>query len=226
MRVFVIDAHSIFRLGLVAALAAADDVERVDHADEVLAAIDDPALDQAEIVIVDGGLPHHRLLVQHVRTATGAPTIVLSAPERSEEAFATVVAGASGWLVRTSLEPQSLLAAVRAVHAGACVLAPDAVRAIAAPADETPLTEAAPARPSPPVEREAAPLPVDVATRLSERELAVLRLVAAGHSTREVARRLAYSERTIKNVLHDVSTKLGTRSRSQAVALAIRDGLI
>ena len=62
--------------------------------------------------------------------------------------------------------------------------------------------------------------------RLTEREQQVLALIAQGHPTREVAQELCYSERTVKNVLHDVVTKLNARSRSQAVAHAVREGLI
>ena len=62
--------------------------------------------------------------------------------------------------------------------------------------------------------------------RLTDREQQVLSLIANGHPTREVAQQLCYSERTVKNVLHDVVTKLGARSRSQAVAHAVREGLI
>jgi DNA-binding NarL/FixJ family response regulator len=61
---------------------------------------------------------------------------------------------------------------------------------------------------------------------LSDREVAVLRLVAEGFDTSEIARQLAYSERTIKNVIHDVTTRLQLRNRSQAVAYALREGLI
>lgn len=61
---------------------------------------------------------------------------------------------------------------------------------------------------------------------LSKREIAVLRLVAEGLDTGEIAQRLAYSERTIKNVIHDVTTRLQLRNRSQAVAYAVREGLI
>ena len=64
------------------------------------------------------------------------------------------------------------------------------------------------------------------AARLTEREQQVLALIAAGHPTREVAEQLFYSERTVKNVLHGVVTKLNARSRSQAVAFAVREGLI
>lgn len=61
---------------------------------------------------------------------------------------------------------------------------------------------------------------------LSRREVDVLRLVADGLDTAEIADRLAYSERTVKNVLHDVTSRLHLRNRSQAVAYAVREGLI
>lgn len=61
---------------------------------------------------------------------------------------------------------------------------------------------------------------------LSHREVEVLKLLADGLSTREIARRLAYSERTIKNVIHDVTTRMQVRNRSHAVAHAMREGLI
>ncbi|PXW30693.1 UNVERIFIED_CONTAM: DNA-binding NarL/FixJ family response regulator [Williamsia faeni] len=61
---------------------------------------------------------------------------------------------------------------------------------------------------------------------LAEREVEVLRLVADGLDTTAIARRLCYSERTVKNVLHDVTTRLQLRNRSHAVAYAMREGLI
>jgi DNA-binding NarL/FixJ family response regulator len=61
---------------------------------------------------------------------------------------------------------------------------------------------------------------------LSSREADVLRLVAEGLDTGEIASQLAYSERTVKNVLHDVTTRLQLRNRSHAVAYALRSGLI
>lgn len=61
---------------------------------------------------------------------------------------------------------------------------------------------------------------------LSAREVDVLRLVADGFDTAQIATRLSYSERTVKNVLHDVTTRLQLRNRSHAVAYAVREGLI
>ncbi|MFF8615982.1 response regulator transcription factor [Streptomyces sp. NPDC015350] len=63
-------------------------------------------------------------------------------------------------------------------------------------------------------------------TGLAAREVDVLRLVAEGYDTADIATKLAYSERTIKNVLHSVTTRLQLRNRSHAVAYAIRQGLI
>jgi DNA-binding NarL/FixJ family response regulator len=61
---------------------------------------------------------------------------------------------------------------------------------------------------------------------LSAREIEVLRLVAEGFDTAHIAMQLSYSERTVKNVLHDLTTRLQLRNRSHAVAYALREGLI
>jgi DNA-binding NarL/FixJ family response regulator len=62
--------------------------------------------------------------------------------------------------------------------------------------------------------------------RWSEREVAVLRLLAQGMSTREVARTLCWSERTIKGVVYDLTTRHGLRNRTHAVAVAVRTGVV
>lgn len=61
---------------------------------------------------------------------------------------------------------------------------------------------------------------------LTTREIDVLRLLADGFDTREVAEKLSYSERTVKNVLHDITSRLCLRNRTHAVAYALRQGLI
>lgn len=61
---------------------------------------------------------------------------------------------------------------------------------------------------------------------LTERELEVLKLVAEGMDTAEIAQELAYSERTIKNIIHDITSRFHLRNRSHAVAFALRQGLI
>lgn len=61
---------------------------------------------------------------------------------------------------------------------------------------------------------------------LTHREVDILRLVADGFDTREIAMKLSYSERTVKNALHDITTRFQLKNRSHAVAYAVREGLI
>jgi DNA-binding NarL/FixJ family response regulator len=122
--------------------------------------------------------------------------------------LAAIQAGAVGFLRKDTLTTDGLAAAVTAAASGTGVVTPDLLgkllRTLSANGDH-----AKPAH-----------------ARLTDREQQVLTLIAKGHPTREVAQELCYSERTVKNVLHDVVTKLNARSRSQAVAHAVREGLI
>ena len=61
---------------------------------------------------------------------------------------------------------------------------------------------------------------------ITNREGEVLRMVASGLSTKEIADRLCYSQRTVKSILHDVTNRFQLRNRAHAVAYALREGLI
>jgi len=196
VQVFILDAHSIYRVGLAAYLSTFDEIARVGDAGAVADAKRDPVLLGANVVIVDPRIPGAEKFVRWVSQSTGARVLVCASRCDESEVRAATRAGAVGVLWKETLTPDGLRAAVRAA-AVAGVVAPEVV---------------ASRRPS--------------FSRLTSREEEVLRLVAAGHPTREVARRLCYSERTIKNVIHDVVTKLNARTRSQAVAEAVREGLI
>ncbi|MFJ4090461.1 LuxR C-terminal-related transcriptional regulator [Kitasatospora sp. NPDC089913] len=76
------------------------------------------------------------------------------------------------------------------------------------------------------LQRSVQGMPGQAPTGLSERESDVLRLVAEGWDTGEIAARLSYSERTVKNVLHGLTTRLQLRNRAHAVAHAVREGYI
>ncbi|WP_330352930.1 helix-turn-helix transcriptional regulator [Streptomyces chartreusis] len=76
------------------------------------------------------------------------------------------------------------------------------------------------------VQRKAPSAVREQPTGLSEREMRVLQLVSEGYDTREIARRLSYSERTVKSALHDITSRYRLKNRSQAVAYALREGLI
>jgi DNA-binding NarL/FixJ family response regulator len=205
VKLFVLDTHTIYRRGLVACLELLEEVESVADAERVREAWEHPGLFESELVLVDPSLPGGGDFVSAVRDAVGARVIVCASDSGRDAVLAALQAGAVGYLRKDELTPETLASAVRAAADGTGVLASDLLEyLVAGPAGEP--------RPAP--------------ARLTDREQQVLALIAAGHPTREVALELSYSERTVKNVLHDVVTKLNARSRSQAVAFAVREGLI
>jgi DNA-binding NarL/FixJ family response regulator len=207
--VFIVDPHSIFRLGMARCLESIEPIRAVGGADSVRDAWEQPALASADLVIVDAVEPELHSFVRDVRTAYGTASLVSGSGWRAESVAAIVEAGAIGVLAKETLTPAALEANVRAALHGAAVLPPQLMSDLIGPGSNGLPTI---------VEEPGGPLSV--------REQDVLRLIAEGLATREVAAQLCYSERTIKNVLHDVATKLGARSRSHAVAHAVREGLI
>jgi DNA-binding NarL/FixJ family response regulator len=205
VKLFVLDSHTIYRRGLVACLDRLEAVELVADADSVREAWEHPLLFASEIVLVDPSLPGGADFVGAVREATGARVIVCSSDCGQEAVLAALQAGAVGYLRKDELTPETLATAVSAAANGTGVVTTELLAGLLGdgPAEAR-----------------------QVSARLTDREQQVLSLIAAGHPTREVAQELSYSERTVKNVLHDVVTKLNARSRSQAVAFAVREGLI
>jgi DNA-binding NarL/FixJ family response regulator len=206
VKLFVVDPHTIYRRGLGVCLEGLPEVETVGQADSVRQAWEDEALFAADLVIVDHAMPGGPDFVGAVGEAAKAPVVVCSSLCTEEAVLAALQAGAAGVLRKDTLTTETLASAVRAAVNGTDVVTSELLRELL----EGLSTNGD--KPAP--------------TRLTDREQQVLALIAAGHPTREVAQQLCYSERTVKNVLHDVVTKMGARSRSQAVAHAVREGLI
>jgi DNA-binding NarL/FixJ family response regulator len=212
MKIFILDAHVIYRRGLAASLTAMDDVETVSEARTYEEALATPALCEADVVVVDPDLQGGYEFIRETRERTGANVVVCSGMSDQHEVLAAVQAGAIGFLCKDTLGSETLTAAVRAAATGAGVMPPELLGTLLRN-----LTR---------VSREVLEPRGLSLSWLTAREKQVLRLVADGHPTREVAQQLCYSERTIKNVVHDVVKKLNARTRSQAVAEAVRAGLI
>ena len=209
--VFVLDAHAIYRRGLVASLELLEEVRAVHDAENAEQAWQGDDLERSDVVIVDCAIAKSDEFISAVRRTTTARVIVFASDQNAAEAEAVdaIQAGAVGFLRKDMLTLEALRAAVQGAISGAGVVSLDLLGVLAR-RGMTPTSE-----------DESMPL-----HPLSDREQQVLRLIADGLPTREIARRLSYSERTVKNILHDVVTKLRVRSRSQAVAHAVRDGLI
>ena len=208
MNLFVLDPHTIYRRGLVACLELLHGVEDVADAESVREAWEHPDLFSSELVLLEVAVPGGHDFVSAVSEATGARVLVCTSEPSDDVVLATLQAGAVGFLRKDTLTRDALAAPVQAAASGTGVVAPDLLGNLLK--GVTP--EGVNGRPA--------------LARLTEREQQVLALIAQGHPTREVAQELCYSERTVKNVLHDVVTKLNARSRSQAVAHAVREGLI
>jgi DNA-binding NarL/FixJ family response regulator len=199
--VMVLEEHAVFRSGLVTCLDGFDGIDRVEAVASVSEAWAHPALGEAEVILLDAGIDGAGDFVSSVLDFTDTHVVAIASKDQTDRVAALVAAGAVAALAREDLTAERLGLSVRAVAAGATTML------------ATCLT-AAPRAAGPP------------ATELTSREQRVLSLVADGLPTREIGDELHYSERTVKKVLGDVVMKLGARSRSQAIARAVRQGLI
>lgn len=146
----------------------------------------------------------------------GEQRVVLIARDlREPELMAIVEYGVRAILWRHQTTPQRLLRAVQSAARGEGDLPPDLISRL--------LTQVGQLRRS---MEASAPVGVMPTLGMAPREVDVLRLVAEGQDTRQISERLAYSERTVKNILHALMTRLQLHNRAHAVAYALREGYI
>src|SRR6266511_2487614 len=170
-----------------------------------------------EVRILDGAEPDSAAVAVVVRDRICERTIqVLRTRQRGGSRPVLVVAaaeaGIAGLLRRAEATPERLVTVIRAAAAGEGAVPPDLLGRLL---DQDGHLQ----------RRVLWPRGLTFAG-LAEREIEVLRLVADGLDTAEIATKLSYSQRTVKNVLHDVTTRLHLRNRCHAVAYALRHGLI
>jgi DNA-binding NarL/FixJ family response regulator len=155
-----------------------------------------PRLDDVDVLLFDIELLAGTLSLPQADTTT----LVGLVPTVDDGLLPSLVAaGVAGYLVRTELLPVELHRCLETVVAGGRWY---------------------PAAPR------TATFRRPVTNRLTAREVAVLRLLADGSRTIEIAHALSYSERMVKNIVHDVMTKMECRTRAQAVAVVVRDRVI
>jgi DNA-binding NarL/FixJ family response regulator len=208
----LVDAHAIYRCGLATCLCSLDEVGSIAEAQSIEEALDDPALPEAGLVIVDYELPRAAEFIRVVRRTTNARVVACTSRVDEETLLSVIQAGAVGLMSKQTLTREALASGVRAALSGAGVVTPELLGTLMSGLSR--------------VSRDVLEPQGLTLSRLTEREQHVLSLIADGLPTREVAQELCYSERTVKNVLHDIVVKLNVRTRSQAVAFAVREGLI
>ncbi|CAM5498326.1 helix-turn-helix transcriptional regulator [Streptomyces hirsutus] len=170
----------------------------------------EPAEARVAVLTVDRLGPGELDMVRTTRALRHGPAVVLVAGVlASGDALHTLAAGARGLLVRRDADGPRLAHAVLAAARDDCTLPPGLLEQLLD---------------RPPDARHGTGGWTD--GMLSDRERSVLRLVADGHETAEIAQRLAYSPRTVTTVVHDITQRFRLRNRAHAVAYALRAGLL
>lgn len=216
--VLVVDDQSLIRQAVADILSSEADLEVVGEAVDGAQALSLAQELRPDVVLMDIRMP--------VLDGIGATSAICADPdladtrvlilttfEEDENLIATLRAGASGFIGKGS-EPEEIVRAVRAVHAGDALLSPAATRSL--------ITKYVVAADEPTSPR---PVPAELAL-LTERELEVLLLVARGRSNQQIADELVISPHTSKTHVNRIMTKVAAHDRAQLVILAYESGLL
>jgi DNA-binding NarL/FixJ family response regulator len=202
--VMVHGGDPVSRAGIVSQLRAGGEFQLLDESSAEAATV--------SIVVADQMDTETAVTIRSLRLQ-GATRIVLLVTRIDDKSLlAAVEAGVSGVVRRNQATQHAFGAAIRTAAAGEGTLPPDLLGRLLSQVGQ--------------LQRQVLNPRGLTFAGLTEREIGVLRLLADGLDTIEVGRRLFYSERTVKNIIHDVTSRLELRNRTHAVAYAIREGLI
>jgi DNA-binding NarL/FixJ family response regulator len=204
IRTYVYASDPISRAGVASQLRARPEIQVMDDAE----------LDQAQVALIVTDLVEEEILrvLKAVQRGKVPRTVLIATVIDDSTVVAAAEAGVSGLLRRAEATPEGLVRVIHRVVAGQGEIPSDLLGRLLCQMGR--------------LQRQVlTPRGLNL-NGLTDREAAVLRLVADGLDTAEIARHLCYSERTVKNVLHDITSRLQLRNRSHAVAYALREGLI
>ena len=206
--VLVVDDHAVVREGLRTFLELQDGIAVIGEAGDGEEAVRQAEALKPDVIVMDLVMPRMDgvgAMRELRRRLPSARVIVLTSFVEDERLLPAIQAGAAGYLLK-NVAPAELARAVRAAHAGETLIDPVVaarlVDAIAQP----------PGAPAP--------------ERLTAREQEVLALIARGFSNKRIALELGIAEKTVKNHVGRVLTKLGVTDRTQAAVLAVQEGLV
>jgi DNA-binding NarL/FixJ family response regulator len=167
--------------------------------------------DAAVVVVVVDEVDDEQVRAIRSATRTGARVVLVAGTLTGTALLAAVDAGATAVLRRTDATAERLASAVRGAARGDGMMPPDLLGKLMQQVGNG---------------RRGEPTATRSYGGLTQRELQVLSLLAEGATTAEIAKELAYSERTVKNAIQALTSRLHLRNRSHAVAYAVRAGLI
>lgn len=219
IRLLLADDQALVRAGFRVLLDTAGDMTVVAEAANGGQAVALAREHRPDVALIDLRMPEVDGITA-IRRITSDPAlravrvVALTTFDDDETVFASLRAGASGFLVK-DVEPEELLHAVRVIARGDALLAPRVTRAVISAFAKRPETARTPGRraPGPP------------AAALTDREREVVSLVAAGLSNEEIARKLVVSPLTVKTHVSRAMLKLAARDRAQLVVIAYESGL-
>ncbi|GGP63627.1 helix-turn-helix transcriptional regulator [Saccharothrix coeruleofusca] len=200
-------ADSITRAGVTAALRSRPEIRLVEP-ERAETAVPHPVA----LVVLERLDAEAQQLIRRLQ-ARNCPGIVLVTGDVAEADLLNVVSsGVSAVVRRAEATPEVLVRLVKATAAGEGALPPDLLGKLLSRVSR--------------LQRNVLGPHGWTTAGMSDRETEVLRLIADGFETREIAEKLCYSQRTVKSILHDVTNRFGLRNRAHAVAFALREGLI
>lgn len=211
IRILIADDHLIIRQGLRLILETEDGFELVGEAANGAEALKLCAELKPDVVLMDLRMPEMDGLTAIERLSQVQPevaVVILTTFNEDELIVRGLRAGAKGYLLKDTGR-ETLFETIRAAARGTALLKPEVMARLLAR-----------------VEERRAPAAVVAGVDLSERELEVLRAVAQGERSKEIAARLYISERTVKAHLASIYNKFGVDSRAAAIAVAAQKGLL
>ena len=206
IRVLIVDDHPVVRRGLRVLLEVQDGIEVAGEAGDGAAALALAAELTPDVILLDLKLPGmdgHAVLAELKAASSTARVLVLTSVTEPASASLAVRSGAAGVLYK-DVDPDALVRAIRSVHDGHLLLAPEAAGSLVRPGNSW-----------------GAAGGID---SLTGREREVLAEIAKGRSNREIARALFLSEATVKTHVNRIFAKTGSRDRGQAVRYAYANG--